>query len=195
MSMQRLGLFGGSFNPVHLGHLLVAEAAREELGLDRVFFIPATQSPFKPEISLAPAGLRLRMLRLALAGRPEFEVDDQEIRRGGISYTVNTVREYAARFPGLRLFCLIGGDHVSQLPRWREAADLARLADFVVIPRPGESLTALAAPFHGVALRGFPLGLSSSQVRDRVRAGLSVDFLVGTAVEEVIRNNRLYLGA
>ena len=96
---MKLGLFGGSFDPVHLGHLLVAQAAMEELGLDRLFFIPAAQSPFKPENQPASASVRLQWLRLALAGKTNCEVDDQEIRRGGISYTIDTLRDYAKRFP------------------------------------------------------------------------------------------------
>src|ERR1043166_2613850 len=92
--MQNLGLFGGSFDPVHLGHLLVAQAAREELALNRLFLIPAAQSPFKPDRVPTPANERLRLLRLALAGKTDSEVDDQEIKRGGVSYTIDAVRDY-----------------------------------------------------------------------------------------------------
>src|SRR5438876_4113264 len=137
--MERFGLFGGSFDPVHLGHLLVAQAAREELSLTRLFFIPAGQSPFKPDSRPTPAAERLRLLRLALAGKDWCEIDDQEIRRGGVSYSIDTVRDYAGRFPQRKLFYLIGADHLSQLPKWREAAELARLAEFIVIPRPGQA--------------------------------------------------------
>lgn len=193
VQVQRIGLYGGSFNPIHLGHLLVAQAAREELGLSRVHFIPAAQSPFKPGQLLAPAAERLRLLRLALAGQTESEVDDQEIRRGGISYTIDTVRDYVSRFPGAQLACLIGADHVGQLPRWRDAVELARLTEFVVIPRPGQTPTALPEPFRGRLLSGFPLGVSASQIRERVKAGRPIDLLVGPAVAEAIRNNRLYL--
>ena len=96
--MERIGLFGGSFDPVHLGHLLVAQAAREELELTNLFFIPAAQSPFKPETPPSPAQQRLRLLRLALAGKTWCEIDEQETRRGGVSYTIDTVRDYATRF-------------------------------------------------------------------------------------------------
>ena len=191
--MERLGLFGGSFDPVHLGHLFVAEAAREELKLKRLCFIPAAQSPFKPGRQPAPASERLRMLRLALAGRPWCEVDDQEIRRGGVSFTIDTLRAYAARYPDAELFYLIGADHVAQLPQWREAAELARLAQFVVIPRPGQTDIPFPAPFRGLSLRGFPLGVSSSQIRERVMAGLPIGHLTPPAVAEAIANNRLYL--
>jgi nicotinate-nucleotide adenylyltransferase len=192
--VERIGLFGGSFDPMHLGHLLVAQAAREELELTRLFFIPAAQSPFKPESQPAPESERLRLLRLGLAGQAWCEVDDQEIRRGGISYTVETVREYVRRFPEARLFYLIGADHAAQLPKWRQAEELARLAEFVVIPRPGMGAEApLPPPFRGRTLAGFPLGVSSSQIRGRVKAGLPIETLVPSAVAEAIRNKQLYL--
>src|SRR5215467_10478647 len=135
---MRIGLFGGSFDPVHLGHLLVAQTAREELELDRLFFIPAARSPFKPEQEPTPAHERLRLLRLALAGMPWCTLDEQEIQRGGTSYTIDTVRDYTARFPGAELFYLIGSDHVGQLSKWRAAEELARLLSFAVITRPGQ---------------------------------------------------------
>jgi nicotinate-nucleotide adenylyltransferase len=191
--MLRIGLYGGSFDPVHLGHLLVAQAALEELRLDRLFFIPAAQSPFKPSACPAPGSERVRLLRLALAGRPAFDVDEQEVRRGGVSYSIDTARDYAHRFPGARLFSLLGGDHVRQLPRWREASELAQLLEFVIIPRPGEVPGELPSTFRGRVLSGFPLGVSSSQVRARIQAGQPIDLLTPPAVAEAIRNNRLYL--
>ena len=191
--MPRLGLFGGSFDPVHLGHLLVAQTALEELGLSRLFFIPAAQSPFKPQSAAAPGPLRLAMLRLALAGEPACEVDDQEVRRGGVSYTIDTVRDYATRFPQAELFYLIGADHVAKLPQWREAAELAERVRFVVIPRPGEMPAPAPEPFRVSLLRGHPLALSSSQIRARVRSGASIRNLVPAGVADFLRNNRLYL--
>jgi len=190
---MKIGLFGGSFDPVHLGHLLVARAAREEAGLERLFFIPAAQSPFKPDAPPAPAAERLRWLRLALAGDTTAEVDGQELRRGGPSYTVDTVRDYARRYPAAELFYLIGADQTSQLRLWREAGELARLVQFLVIPRPGETLGELAAPFRGRVLRGVPLGLSSSAIRARLKGGLPVSHLTPPAVAEALANNRLYL--
>ena len=106
--------------------------------MDRLFFIPAAQSPFKPENKPAPDAARLQLLRLALAGKTNCEIDEQEIRRGGISYTVDTLRDYAKKFSGAELFYLIGADNVPKLNEWREPAELARLAEFVAIPRPGE---------------------------------------------------------
>src|SRR5713101_8341490 len=191
--MERIGLFGGSFDPVHYGHLLVAQAAYEELELSRLFFIPAAQSPFKPESNPAPAAARLRLLRLALAGQSQYEVDEQEIRRGGMSFTIETVRDYVARYPGTELFYLIGADQVEQLEKWRSAEELARLVQFAVIPRSGATMVTERPPFRLRMLQGFPVGIASSQIRARVRAGLPIQPLVPAAVAEAIRNSRLYL--
>ena len=195
--MKRIGLYGGSFDPVHLGHLLVAQAAREELTLDRLFFVPAAQSPFKPDRLLAPAAQRLQMLRLALASREWCEVDDQELRRGGVSYTIETVRDYHARFPEADLCWLIGADHVAALPKWKAAAELARLVEFLVIPRPRTGAPQAESPvpegFRLRQLRGFPFAVSSSEVRRRIAARLPVRDLLPAPVAEAIRNNQLYL--
>ncbi len=190
--MQRLALFGGSFDPVHLGHLLVAQAAMEELAISWTFFIPAAQSPFKPDRKMAAAPERIRLLHLALQGWCRAKVDLQEINRGGTSYSIETVQSYRARFPGAELFYLIGADHVRQLPKWREAERLAELVEFVVIPRPGEPLEAPAPGFRVRSLRGFPLAVSSSQVRQRVQAGLPIDLLTGSSVAEAIYKRGLY---
>ena len=190
---MKLGIYGGSFDPVHLGHLLVAQAAIEELRLDRLFFVPAAQSPFKPENQPAPASVRLQWLRLALAGRTNCEVDEQELRRGGVSYTIETLRDYARRFPKAGLFYLIGADNAAKPNEWREAGELAKLAEFVAIPRPGGATAIFPSPFRGRMLKGFPLGVSSSEIRARVKAGLPIDHLVPPLVAEAIRNDRLYV--
>jgi nicotinate-nucleotide adenylyltransferase len=190
---MKLGLFGGSFDPVHLGHLLVAQAALEELGLDKLFFVPAAQSPFKTENKIAPAEIRLQLLRLALAGKTNCEIDEQEIRRGGISYSVETLRDYAKCFPGAQLFYLIGADNISKLAEWREAGELAKLAEFVAIPRPGEKAAEFPKPFRGRILKGFPLAISSSQIRARVQAGLPIENLVPPFVAEAIQAAKIYV--
>jgi nicotinate-nucleotide adenylyltransferase len=190
---QKIGIFGGSFDPVHVGHLLVAQAAREEIGLDRLFFVPAGQSPFKPDRTPTPGAERVRLLRLALAGQTWCEIDEQELQREGLSYTIETVRNYSVRYPGATLFYLVGADHVPLLPKWREAGELAQLAEFLVIPRPGQSEIAMPAPFRGQPLRGFPFAVSSSEIRARARARLPLEPLVPGPVAEAIRNNGLYL--
>lgn len=191
--VQRLGIYGGSFDPVHNAHLLVAQAAMEELKLDRLIFVPAAQSPFKPDFKPAPARDRLQLLRLALAGHPEFLIDDLEIRRGGVSYTIDTVKDLRSKYPDAGLFYLIGADHVASLPKWKSADELAGLIQFVGIPRPGSTRAEWPAPFRGRELKGFPLGVSSSEIRARVNAGLRIDLLVPATVAEAIANNRLYL--
>jgi nicotinate-nucleotide adenylyltransferase len=191
--MLRIALFGGSFDPVHLGHLLVARAALEEVALERIFFIPAARSPFKPESEPAPSKERVRLLRLALAGMPECTLDEQELERGGVSYTVETVRRYVERFPGVLVHWVVGADHVQSLPKWRDAQVLAKLARFIVVPRPSTNEVPLPAPFEGVHLKGFPLAVSSSQIRERVRRGQSIELLTTPGVAEAIRKNRLYL--
>jgi len=186
---KRVGIFGGSFDPVHLGHLLVARAAREEMKLDRLIFVPANRSPFKQESPPAPDALRLRMLRLALAGVEWSCVSDVELKRGGVSYSVDTVRTLGREFPGAQLFLLIGEDNLESLSSWREVGTLLKLVEFLVIPRPG---AASAPELPGATLHrltGWPIHLSSSQIRQRVRDGLPVDHLVA----DVIRHNRLYL--
>lgn len=190
---MKLGLFGGSFDPVHNGHLLVMQAAREELGLDRLFVIPAARSPFKPHAAPTAPEMRTALLRIALVGWPWTEIDTQEVQRGGVSYTIDTLRSYESRFPSAELFFLIGGDHVPLLPKWREAEALAALATFVVIPRPGQVDVEFPPPFRGRRLSGFPLGVSSSQIRARVQQGKGIEHLVPPAVAEAISHKGLYL--
>jgi nicotinate-nucleotide adenylyltransferase len=190
---MKLGIYGGSFDPVHIGHLLVAQAAVEELGLDKLFFVPAAQSPFKSENEIAPAEIRLKLLRLALAGKTNCEIDDQEIRRGGVSYTIETLRDYAKRFPVAKLFYLIGADNISKLSEWREANELAKLAEFAAIPRLGETVADFLKPFRGRILKGFPIEISSSQIRARVKANLPIENLVPPFVAEAIRAAKLYI--
>ena len=195
MAAQRIGLFGGSFDPVHLGHTMVARAALAEVELDQLFIIPAAQSPFKSEQSPAPAADRLAWLRLAFGDEPRCEIDAQEIERAGVSYTIDTVRDYAARFPEAELFYLIGADHVPMLPEWREAAALADAVTFVVVPRPGELETGVAEfplSFRGTVLRGKPAAISASDLRKRLRAGESIENFVPPAVAAALNVKHCY---
>lgn len=188
----RLGLYGGSFDPLHLGHLLVAQAALEELLLDRLYFIPAAQSPFKPGSRPAPDAARLRMLRRSLAGRTRIEVHPGELGRGGVSYSIDTVREFRDRWPQAGLFWLIGADHVPTLPQWRDADELATEVTFVVIPRPGQPDASLPTPWRLRHLQGWPLGVSSSDIRERVRKGLDYGHLVPAGAADIIASEGLY---
>jgi len=192
MAAQRIGLFGGSFDPVHLGHVMVACAALEELRLDRLYIILAAQSPFKPDQQPAPANARAQLLRLAFDGQTNCEIDTQELERKGVSYTIDTVREYADRLGGAQLFYLIGADHVATLPQWREAEALAPLVTFVVVPRLGEPVADFPEPFRGRILRGQPMEISASNIRQRLRDGEKIDHLTPPRVAEALKTMHLY---
>ncbi|MBT5928259.1 MAG: nicotinate (nicotinamide) nucleotide adenylyltransferase [Verrucomicrobia bacterium] len=192
MVRRRIGLFGGTFDPVHSGHFLVAQAAMEEAQLDRLFFIPAARSPFK-ESSIPSSGEdRLKWLRLSLSGQSRFEVDSSEVQRGGVSFAIDTVRSYQSRFPDAQLCYLIGADHIEKLLLWREAVTLAESLEFLVVPRPGEKKASLPEPFKGSYLSGFPCQISASMIRERVRMALPISGLVSSFVEEDIVNRRIY---
>ena len=174
---------------------MVARTALAEMALDRIFIIPAAQSPFKPEQVPAPATDRLAWLRLAFEDEPRCEIDTQEIERVGISYTIDTVRDYAARFAEAELFYLIGADHVPTLPKWREAAVLADVVTFVVVPRLGELETEVAEfppSFRGTVLRGKPVAISASDLRKRLRAGESIENFVPPAVAAALNVKHCY---
>ena len=194
MNAPRIAIYGGAFDPVHLGHLLVAWAAREEAELDKMIFVPARISPFKQDRELAPFGLRAQMLRLALAGMEWCSVSELEFQRGGVSYTVDTIRSLRQEFAGARLFFLIGEDNLAGLPQWREADELVKLVEFLVIPRPGMQARPPSPGARLHRLKGWPAQISSSQIRERVRLGLPIGHLVPPMVSEVILKNQLYLG-
>ena len=189
---KRIGLFGGSFDPVHNGHVMLADTALDELLLDLLYLIPAAQSPFKPDDKPADNASRVELLRLAFAGSENCEVDEQELQRGGTSYTIDTVRDYAARQPAAELTCLIGADHVPMLPQWRDVDRLASCTAFAAVPRPGEATVDFPAPFRGQWLRGAPVDVSASDIRARVREGRPFEHLVPPAVAEAIRELTLY---
>ena len=189
---MRIGLYGGTFDPIHHGHLFVARAAYEELNLDRLCFIPAAHSPFKPGRQPLDDHWRVRLVRSALAGMPEFEVCEDEIRRGGVSYTIDTVRLFAEKAPGAQLVYLIGTDHVATLPQWKSASELAERLEFAVIPRPGAVRGATPKDFRCQYLKGFPVELSSSLLRERLKSGQTIDPFVPPAVSELIRRYQLY---
>ena len=190
---QRIGLYGGTFDPVHIGHLLVAQAALEELKLDRIVFIPAGRSPFKPDNETTPGPLRAKMLRVALAGWNRAVVDTSELDRDGVSFSIDTIRQYKTLHPNAELFYLIGTDHVATLPKWRDAGELAAAVSFHVVPRPGEVQVPFPEPFRGAYLTGHPVDIASSTIRERANLGQSIDHMVPPGVAEIVKHNRLYL--
>ena len=192
---MRLGILGGTFNPIHLGHLVLAESARQQCRLDRVWFMPTAHPPHKSSRGVLPGTVRLQMVRLAVKGRAAFVASDLELRLGGISYTVNTVRALRAKFPRAELFLIVGADML-RVP-WRGMDELARECTFVAAGR--ESASGDAAPSvrtpgaTRVTRITMPrLDLSSSIVRQRVRQGLSIRYLVPDAVARYISRHGLY---
>lgn len=190
---MRLGVYGGTFDPPHLGHLVAASDACEALGLDRLLWVPSAVHPLKAGRVETPAALRLEMVRAAIAGDPRFAADDLELRRRGPSYTVDTLRELRARHPGAEIFFLTGADNLAELPRWREPDEIARLATLAVVSREGETLPE-DSPYPAVAVRVTRVDVSSTGVRRRVAEGRTIRYLVPEAVRAVIERERLYGG-
>jgi len=192
---QRLGVFGGTFDPPHRGHLAVAVAARERLGLDRVLLVVAND-PWKksPERSVTPAADRLALVEALVRGAdgqalPGLVANDLEIRRGGASYTVTTLRELAEAHPGAEMFLIIGRDLVDEFASWHESKEIERLATIVVVDRPGYS----AAVKRGwISLPVEPVDVSSTELRDQLRAGRDVSAHLTPAVMAEVRARNLY---
>ena len=187
--IERVGLFGGSFDPVHLGHLILAEAAMEDLNLDHIIFIPAGISPFKTASPPSASNQsRLTMLRQATASESRFSVDERELHREGPSYTIDTVRELLGNHPGVRFLYLIGADNLKDLPRWHEIGELRNLVDFAVLDR-GNSSEVTACDFPVVRRR---IDLSSTEIRERLSKGLSIRFMVPEGVYDFIMSHHPY---
>lgn len=187
---MRIGLFGGTFDPPHIGHLIVAQHALTRLGLERVIFIPAAVPPHKQDRDVTPAHLRLAMLRAATAPDERFLVDDLEVQRGGASYTVDTLRVYTTAQPAAELHLMLGADQFEELHTWREFEEVRRLATLVVLPREGRG--PVAAEPGVVPLPGVRIDVSASEIRRRIGAGEPIRYLVCPAVESIIRDHDLY---
>jgi nicotinate-nucleotide adenylyltransferase len=188
--------FGGSFNPIHYGHLICARAVAEARGFDGVVLIPCSRPPHKPDAVLASAKDRLAMCRLAIEGACGWSVDDLEIVRGGPSYTINTVRELRQRGWG-EVHWLIGADMVAGLPKWHEAANLLREVSFVVMGRPGWPLDWSGVPpeyrrLEGEVVSAPMIEITATEIRRRVAAGRGIEFLTPPGVCEYIREKGLY---
>jgi nicotinate-nucleotide adenylyltransferase len=196
--MRRIGLFGGTFDPPHVGHLALAEWARERLALDRVLFMPAGQPPHKRGRALSSAAVRVALARLAVRGNPAFDVSTLEARRAGPSFTVDTLRALRRARPRARLFLLMGSDSLDEFHTWHEPRAILALATLAVAARPG-TRARRAAPERSrssrvVWLDNPGIDLSSSAIRARARAGRSLRYLVPDAVARYVARHRLYRG-
>ena len=200
---MRLGIFGGTFDPVHYGHLLLAECCREQCGLDEVWFLPAATPPHKQDRELTPAAQRIEMLELAIAGNPAFSVCRFEADREGVNYTADTLEHLHKEDPGRELFFLMGADMLLDLPHWRNPARVCELAVPVAVRRPGcgpvdfDCLQGIASSerielFRRHQVEMPEIGSSSSEIRRRVSAGESIRYRTPRAVEMYVETHGLY---
>lgn len=209
---MRLGILGGSFDPPHVGHLLAANDAAEQLALDRLVFLPASRQPLKRHLDITPGESRLEMLRLMLDGDPRFEVDATEVDRSGLSFTVETLTTYAERFPAAARYFLLGADAFGTLESWRNPGEIVRLAHLAILDRANGGLAAPAggwkersaeverrvreiggeASLPPVVLATRRVDVSSTEIRERVRLGKPIRGFVTDAVARFIEKNGLY---
>jgi nicotinate-nucleotide adenylyltransferase len=200
---MRLGLFGGTFDPVHWGHLLLAERCREECALDQVWFIPAGLPPHKHDESITPGPQRAEMLEFAIAGHSQFLVNRMELSREGRSFTVDTLRALHAEDSSRELFFLIGADSLADLPTWREPAQIAELATIVAVNRGDRPISGVegvrqklgAQVASRIRIVAMPaIDLSATDIRRRVREGKSIRFMTPRPTEIYIHQHGLYRG-
>ncbi|MEZ6055318.1 MAG: nicotinate-nucleotide adenylyltransferase [Planctomycetaceae bacterium] len=198
---MRIGLFGGTFDPIHFGHLLMAEQCREQCQLDVVRFIPAFQPPHKPGVPISPAKDRIAMLELALAGEPKLEVSRIEMERKGKSYTVDTLRRLHETEPEHEFVLIIGADSLTDLPTWREPAEILQLATIAAVNRgrTAPSLDPIIAAVgescrQRIQLVDMPaIDLSATDIRSRVASGRSIRYMTQRSVAMYVKQHRLYL--
>jgi nicotinate-nucleotide adenylyltransferase len=196
---MRIGVFGGTFDPVHLGHLILAEQCRVQGRLDEVVFVPAARPPHKSEADLTPFAQRVEMLNLALAGQPAFRVEEVEKDRPGPSYTAVTLEELERRRSGHQWFLIVGGDALRDLPDWYAPERIVALAELLVVPRQGvvvpplDELRSRLGPALRMQIIDVPLiGIASTNLRQWLRQGRSVRYQVPRAVEAYIQDKGLY---
>ena len=187
---MKIGIYGGTFDPIHHGHLILARAAREQFELDTIVFIPAAISPHKLAAAPTPSAVRWEMICASIDGEPHFSADDLELHRDGPSYTYDTALAYRLKYPGAELFYFIGADNLRALHTWHRIEELKQLVTLIVFDRSESSSSELAANDFPTVFGRFDI--SASDIRNRVAKGLSIRYLVTSAVDELIRRHHLY---
>jgi nicotinate-nucleotide adenylyltransferase len=194
--MRRIGIMGGTFDPIHIGHLIAAEAARDSLGLDEVWFIPTYHPPLKDNQPGVSSELRLQMVQEALGGNPCFKALDIELQRRGMSYSIETVLELKKRHPDAAFSYIIGSDRINDLPKWHRIEELAELITFIGLEREGTPVQLNQLPDNlrqRVTMSAMPpIGISSTDIRSRVQSGRSIEYLVPDTVHQFIKRRGLY---
>ena len=184
--LKKIAIYGGTFDPVHHAHLILAREAIETLDLDKVILVPAAISPLKEAVPIVSGEVRLAMLQAAIKGEPKFEVNECELLRPPPSYTIETVEEIRRHECDASIYCLIGEDNVGQLPRWHRFAELEKMVGFVVLDRTGKQ------PPHSYQVIQRPIDISATEIRRRIAQNESIRYLVPESVEEIIKRENLY---
>jgi len=189
---MNIGIFGGTFNPPHIGHLIVLESVREQISFDAILLIPSAQTPNKHDTLLAPASARLEMTRLAVEGNSSCTVSDIEIQRRGISYTIDTIIALEAQYPQANLSLIIGVDNLLEFHTWKSPKEILTHVDLIVMNRPGFPEANNEFARHAKFVNVPQIGISGTDIRRRVKFGRSIRYLVPRPVEEYILRHRLY---
>ncbi len=188
---MKIGILGGTFNPIHIGHLILADEVREKLSLDKVIFVPTYIPPHKQNSEVAAADERLRMVKAAIKGNKFFKTSDIEIKRKGPSYTVDTMEALNKKFPGEELYFITGSDLLKYLDEWKDFQELLRLVKFVVATRPGYPLEKITSYVQRISIRA--VDVSAFEIRQCIKESKSFRYLVPEAVFEYINKKKLYL--
>ncbi len=196
MDRPRLGVMGGTFDPIHHGHLVAASEVAAEFSLDEVIFVPTGQPSFKQDVEVTAAEHRYLMTVIATASNPRFTVSRVDVDRAGLTYTVDTLRDLAVQRPGAELYFITGADAIAQILTWKDASELFTMAHFVGVTRPGHALSVDGLPGDRVSMLEIPaLAISSTDVRARARTGKPVWYLVPDGVVQYIGKHGLYRGS
>ncbi len=187
---MKIGIFGGTFNPLHIGHLILAEEAREKLGLEKIIFVPANLPPHKDNRDIAAGSHRLKMLKLSIKGNKYFGVSDIEIRRQGRSYTIDTIREFKQKYPADELYFIIGSDLLKYLDEWKDLAEINKMVKFIAATRPGYPLEKIPVYIRTLGIRA--VDISGFEVRRCIKEEKSFRYLVPEAVFNYINKEGLY---
>lgn len=192
---KRVGILGGTFDPIHLGHMIAAESVRSQLHLDEVWFMPTYISPHKQQQNITSSEHRVTMLEHAIRPYPEFRICLHEIEKGLVSYTYNTVQSLLTQYMDHQFFFIIGGDMVHSLPQWYRYEELVQMVTFVAIERPSYPLDSSMSWAQSLLFVEMPqVMISSTDIRERCKEGRSIRFLVPDAVELYIKEQQLYVG-
>lgn len=187
---MNIGILGGTFNPIHIGHLILAEEAREKLNLEKIIFVPAYLPPHKDNSDIAPAPYRLRMIELAIKGNKNFLVSDVEIKRDGKSYTIDTITEFRKIYSHDQLYFIIGSDLLKYLAEWKDVDQVIKLVKFIVVTRPGFPLESIPSYINTMAIRA--VDISAYEIRQCIKENRSFRYLVAEAVYDYILKRKLY---